>query len=93
MMLKRSWPKWLILCLIVAGSLHVAIMDFGLFSYVQNWGGVAFKVLSGAALGWGVSRYIIGLDLSDLPAADRPVAALSQAILIGAFALGMATGA
>lgn len=91
--MNRSWIKWLVLSLIVVASLHVALTEFGWFDYVQNWGAVAFKVLSGGAMGWFISRYIIGLDLSKLDATDRPVAALSQAIIIGTFALAMATGA
>jgi len=93
MKLNHSWIKWLVLSLVVLAALYYAIIQMGLVSYVQNWGAVAFKAMSGGALGWFLSRYIIGLDISELPAADRPVAALSQAILVGTFALAMSTGA
>lgn len=60
--------------------------------YVQGWIGSIFRAASGGALGWAVSRFAVGLDLSELPAAQRPLAGLSQALLVAGFAIAVAVG-
>lgn len=84
--------RWLVLALIAAAAMYYAAAGFGFVDYVQTWGGAAFKALSGGALGWFINRCVIGLDISALPQEQHPVAALSQALLISAFALALATG-
>jgi hypothetical protein len=93
MKLSSGWVKWLVLSGVVMVALYIAIIEMGLVSYVQNWGAVAFKALSGGALGWFISRYVNRLDISKLPAEQRPMAGLSLAVLIGLFAHALATGA
>jgi hypothetical protein len=70
-----------------------AVLSGDMTMYATNWLTTSFKALSGGLLGWLVSRYVIQLDLSKIPVDQRPLAALSQAILIGLFALAVATGA
>lgn len=85
--------KWGLLGLLVLASMHQAMTGFEFYGYVQSWGGTLFKALNGGFIGWFVSRYVIGLDISELPLELRPQAALSQAILIAGFAVALATGA
>ena len=85
--------RWALLGLIVIAAIQYAMVGFEFHGYVQSWGGTLFKALNGGVIGWLISRYVIGLDISTLEAGDRPVAALSQAILIGSFAMALAQGA
>ncbi len=62
--------------------------DWG--GYLQAWGGTVFKGLSGCVIGWLISRYVIGLNLSQIEENLRPIAAISQAIIIAAFVIGVA---
>ena len=87
---KIRWGVVAMLCLTV---LLWYVLDTGWTSYVQSWLGSSFKALSGGCIGWLVSRYIVELDLSKISDEQRSTAALSQAILIGSFALSLATGA
>jgi presenilin-like A22 family membrane protease len=91
--MSRSKIRWLILGIIVIAAMHQAVVSFEFYGYVQSWGGTAFKALSGGLIGWAVSRFVIGLDISELPDDQRPEAALSQSLLIAGFALALATGA
>lgn len=84
--------RWLLIILICTLSGLAAAQALGWMGWVQGWVGALFKALSGGAVGYAVSRYAVGLDLSQLPEDRRPVAALSQAILIGAFALAVGFG-
>jgi len=85
--------RWTAVGVVVVIGVSVALVtgDFG--GYLLSWMGTAFKALSGGLLGWAVSRFVLQLDVSELSVDQRPVAALSQAILIGGFALALATGA
>jgi hypothetical protein len=81
----------------VVTAICVAAALFGYFQlewqgYIQTWGGALFRAASGGALGWVVSRYVLGLDLSEIPAMLRPTAAVSQAFLVGAGAIAVAVG-
>lgn len=60
--------------------------------YAHAWASVMFKGLSGGFVGWLVSRYVLDLDVSSLPHDQRPIAALSQALLIVGFAIAVAVG-
>ena len=91
--MSASKIRWLILGLVVIAAMNYAMTGFGFTQYVQSWGGTLFKALNGGVIGWLISRYVIGLDISELPLELRPQAALSQAILIAGFALALATGA
>jgi hypothetical protein len=64
----------------------------GLEGYVLSWGGAMFRALGGAALGYAISRFGVGLDLSRIAEERRPNAALSQSILIGSLAIAVALG-
>ena len=84
--------RWAIIGLIVLAAVAYAVTN-DWQSYTESWGGTMFKALNGGVVGWLVSRFVIGLDISALPPEQRPMAALSQAILIAAFAVALATGA
>lgn len=83
--------KWALIALICfLGLLYgYYVLDWG--GYMQNWGGKMYKAMSGAALGWLISRYVLDLDLSKIAIELRPQAALSQAILIGAGMIAVAS--
>jgi uncharacterized integral membrane protein len=91
--MSKSKIRWLLLGVLVFAAMNQAMVGFEFYGYVQSWGGTAFKALSGGFIGWLISRFVIGLDISELPTEQRPVAALSQTILIAGFALAIATGA
>jgi len=94
-MASRSSRKyrWGIVGMAIVASVVLALSVGDLEGYLMSWGGTVFKALSGGLIGWLVSRYVVGLDLSSTPAEARPLAGLSQAFLIGSFALALATGA
>ena len=85
--------RWSVVALLCLAVLLWYVLDTGWTSYVQSWLGSSFKALSGGCIGWMVSRYVVELDLSEINYEQRAMAALSQAILIGSFALSLATGA
>lgn len=85
----RRWLAVVGLCAALAIIAWVALDWAG---YVQTWVGSLARAASGGALGWAVSRYVVGLDLSTIAEDRRPVAALSQAILIAAGAIAVAVG-
>lgn len=91
--MSRGFTRWAPVVVVVLISVLVGWLVLGWDGWLQSWGGTLFKALSGGCIGWAVSRYVVALDLSALPAEQRPLAALSQAILIGAFAMALATGA
>lgn len=64
----------------------------GYEGYALTWAGSAFRATSGGCMGYIVSRWGLGLDLSEIERDQRPVAALSQAILIAAGAIAVAVG-
>lgn len=70
----------------------VALVLMDWTGYVQTWFGALARAASGAALGWAISRYGLRLHLSELPDAQRPVAAISQALLISGCAIAVAVG-
>lgn len=85
----RRWLAVVIACAVLAITAWTALDWSG---YVQTWIGSLARAASGGALGWAVSRYVVGLDLSTIAEDRRPVAALSQAILIAAGAIAVAVG-
>lgn len=91
-MLNNSKGRWAIVAVVVALSVLYAVTLGDWVQYAQSWGGTAFRAMSGAVLGWITSRYVVALDLSSLPPEQRPLAGLSQAVVIGAFTLALATG-
>lgn len=89
--------RWLLIlcaCGIAAGiaATPEGSGGMGWTSYVQSWIGSIFRAASGGTLGWFASRYVIGLDVSAVPEPDRPIAALSQALLIAGAAIAVAVG-
>ena len=85
--------RWGVVALVCLAVLTWSVFGAGWTTYAQSWIGSAFKALSGGFIGWVVSRYVVELELSKIGIEQRPLAALSQAILIGAFAVSLATGA
>jgi uncharacterized membrane protein YgaE (UPF0421/DUF939 family) len=85
--------RWAVVGVVVITGLTVAMLMGDLAGYLLSWAGTAFKALSGGLIGWAVSRYVVQLDLSEVTKEQRPLAALSQAILIAGFAFALATGA
>lgn len=81
-----------LLTTIIVLAAIVAWVVLGWSDWTEAWAGVLVKIASGAALGLFWSRYIHGLNLSRVAQEHRPVAALSQNILVGLFALGAAIG-
>lgn len=76
--------RWLSIALLVACMAACAFV-FGWDGYVLAWIGGLAKMLSAGVIGWAVSRYVLDLDLSAISdQRDRTLAALSQAIIIGA---------
>lgn len=76
--------RWLLIAALVVVMALCAVV-FGWDGYVLAWIGGLAKMLSAGCIGWAVSRYVLGLDLSAITdQRDRTVAALSQAIIIGA---------
>lgn len=84
--------RWLAVVGLCAALALVAWVALDWAGYVQTWVGSLARAASGGALGWAVSRYVVGLDLSTIAEDRRPVAALSQAILIAAGAIAVAVG-
>jgi|GEM_PF-5722917 len=92
-MSKRRLIRWGLVVMVCTAAGTLAVMLFDWVGYVQSWGGAMFKATSGGALGWMVSRHVCELDLSKAgEGKDRAVAGLSQAFLIGAFAIAVASG-
>ena len=85
--------RWGLVAAVVFMAVLLALQERALAGYLQSWGGTAFKGMSGALIGWLVSRYVVGLDLSIINPEQRPLAGLSQAIVIAAFVIALATGA
>lgn len=86
---KTRWAIVLAACFL-AGLAAWLLMDWS--GYVQGWVGSTFRAASGGVIGWAVSRYVVRLDLSSLPQEQRPLAGLSQALLIAGFAVAVAVG-
>lgn len=85
--------KWSLAVLICFVAFLWAIHGWDMVGYAQSWLGSLFKALSGAFIGWVTSRYILDLDLSEIKEELRPMAALSQAIIMAAFIIAGALGA
>jgi len=77
--------RWGIVGIVVIASAALAL-NADWIGYVQSWGGTNFKALGGGCVGWWIGRYVMGIDLSEMPAEQRPLAGLSMAILIIGFA-------
>jgi hypothetical protein len=85
--------RWGVIGMIVVTGIFLSLSVGDLEGYLMSWGATAFKALSGGLIGWFVSRYVVGLDLSAMDLEYRPMAGISQALLIGFYALALATGA
>lgn len=82
----RTSPWWFV-CILGA---VIAVMLFqGMTEYVMRWGGSMFQVVSGGLLGFHFSRRVLHNNVSEIAPEDRARAALSQAIVVAAFALGV----
>lgn len=64
----------------------------GYEGYAMSWAGSAFRATSGGCMGYIVSRWGLGLDVSAITPELRPTAAISQAMLIAAGAIAVAVG-
>ena len=87
-----SRHRALVVVILCFAAMVVVGVGLGWLGWLSSWIGTLFKAASGGALGYGVSRYVVKLDLSAVPADQRPVAAISQAILIAGFAVAIAFG-
>ncbi len=79
-------------CLLMLLCLAAAWCSFMLFEqagYALDWGGRMFRTLSGGVMGLVFSRWVLGLNLSEINAADRPVSAISQALVVAGFAIAV----
>ena len=85
---KRKIFQVLLAVLCLAGA-YWSYVVMGQEGYALDWGGRMFRALSGGILGLIFSRLVLGLDLSKINAADRPVAAISQALVVAGFAIGV----
>jgi len=85
---KRKIFQVLLAVLCIAGA-YWSYVVMGQEGYALDWGGRMFRALSGGILGLIFSRLVLGLDLSAIAAADRPVAAISQALVVAGFAIGV----
>ena len=84
--------RWVLVAIIAFTAMTYAILTMGYISYVESWGGSMFKTMSGGCLGYAFSRYVMKLDLSKQTAEQRPISALSQAIVIAAGMIGVPYG-
>ena len=84
--------RWSTPAAIFVVAMLVAVFVFGWTNYVLTWVGVMFKAVSGAFVGFLISRTVFKLDLSKIPEDLRPQAALSQAILVAGFAIAVSMG-
>jgi hypothetical protein len=82
--------KWAIVALIAVGG-ALGMLEMDMVGFAQAWAGKIFKALSGALLGWFISRYVADLDLSNIEPNLRPIAGLSQAILIAGGMIAVAS--
>jgi hypothetical protein len=71
----------------------VAVAGLDVRGYVASWAGVQVKMLSGGVTAWWLSRYMLGLHLSEIPAEQRSIAGIAQAIIFGFGMLAAAVGA
>ena len=78
-----------LLALLCVAAAYWSYVVMGQEGYALDWGGRMFRALSGGIMGLIFSRLVLGLNLSDIVAADRPVAAISQALVIAGFAIGV----
>jgi hypothetical protein len=90
--LQRRSTRWAILALLCLVGALGAWQGMGWVQYVQSWIGAMFRAASGGFLFWVLSRYVGGLDLSKIAEERRPLAGLSQAILVGCGAIAVAVG-
>ena len=85
--------RWLVVAALCALGALFAAFVFGWTGYVQTWIGSVFRAASGAALGYLISRHVLRIDLSEIPAGvERSLAGLSVAVLIGLLAIAVANG-
>lgn len=81
--------RWGVVGMVVVAGALLLLIGGDMVGYVQTWAGNNFKALNGGLLGWLVSRYVVGLDLSSTSLENRPMAGLAQAILIAGFAIAV----
>jgi hypothetical protein len=85
---KRKIFQVLLAVLCIAGA-YWSYVVMGQEGYALDWGGRMFRALSGGILGLMFSKFVLGLNLSDIVAPDRPVSAISQALLVAGFAIAV----
>lgn len=88
----HSRHRWAILVLVCLVAAVVTFNGLGWEGWVSSWLGTCFKAVSGGAIGALISRYVVRLDISSIREEQRPVAAITMAILTGAFAIAVALG-
>lgn len=94
----RTSPWFIIVIVAALAAYFLPIWPDGLGGhttmqgYVVAWLGRTFKVVSGGLAGFWFSRHVLRLNVSAYPATGRPMAALSQAFIVGMFALGVCLG-
>lgn len=91
-----SLPRWIIVAFVAFVAMSYSLSHPEMFNdmrgYVQSWGGAMFKTMTGGCLGYGFSRWVVGLDVSKEPPERRPLAGLSLALYIAAGMIGVPLG-
>lgn len=91
-LISARLARWLAVLAVCAVAAVFGWWVLDWHGYIQTWGGAIFRAASGGALGWAVSRYVLGLNLSEIPVMQRPIAGVSQALLVTGGAIAVAVG-
>jgi zinc transporter ZupT len=88
--LTRRAARWAAVTILILMAYAVMWGGMGWESYSQEWLAKMFKAASGGVLGWAISHYVTGLDLSDFrDQSIRVEAAKSKCMYIIGFALAL----
>jgi hypothetical protein len=95
----RSVPWLLLVIVVMLVAVFLPIFPDGtgghttLTGFVLTWLGTIFKAISAAIVAHYFNRWVLKLDLSQIPEwHDRALAGLGQALIIAAFVLGVTRG-
>ena len=77
-------------CLLAAALAYFGAAGEGWGHWVESWVGRLFRALSGAVLGFWLSRLLGGIRFSEIPGDQRGQNAIAQAVWAGALAIAVA---